>query len=147
MADSRGAARPFGSVYVQNLPRNVWELRRAEDASDDVLLIGLYHRKTNRGRLLPPFGLQFTFDATATTITSTDVSQDSGLRERAGLTYSVKAALRAGARTVPQLAEELDAPEDSVRKTLGRLEKAGVVVRVADQKPAPGRAVLWGLKE
>jgi len=121
-------------------------LRKAEEASEDVLSVGLYHRKTNRGRLLPPFGLQFTFSETATTIQSTDVGQDAGLRERAGLPYSIKVALRAGARTVPQLAEELDAPEDSVRKTLNRLAKGGAVVRIENAESVPGHQVRWGLK-
>jgi hypothetical protein len=146
MADARGAARPFGSVFNQNLPRNVWELRKAEEASDDVLSVGLYHRKTNRGRLLPPFGLRFVFEGDVIRIESGDVTEDAGLRERAGLPFSIKAALRMGSQTIADLAEELDASEDSIKKTIGRLEKAGVVVRLGDHKAAPGRPILWGLK-
>jgi len=146
MADARGAARPFGSVYVQNLPRNVWELRRAEEAAEDVLMVGLYHRKTNRGRLLPPFGLQFTFNETTTTVQSSELTADAGLRERAGLSYSIRAALRAGGRTITVLSEETETSEENVRKALYRLERAGVVIRLGEQKPAPGRPVLWGLK-
>ena len=145
MADGRGASRPFGSVFVQNLPRNVWELRRADEAAEDVLATGLFHRKTNRGRLLPPFSLQFTFDNNATTIQGGDVTHDAGLRERAGLPHSIKTTLRAGARTVPQLAEELEASEDSVRKTLNRLAKSGAVVRIENAESVPGHPVRWGL--
>jgi hypothetical protein len=145
MADARGTSRPFGSVFVQNLPRNVWELRKAEDAPDDTLMMGLYHRKTNRGRLLPPFGLQFRFDGDRTTIQSADVTQDAGLRERAGLSYSIKAVLRTGGHTIAELAKKIETSEDNVLKALYRLEKSGVVVRVGEQKPAPGRPVIWGL--
>jgi hypothetical protein len=145
-ADARGPARPFGSVFVQNLARNAWELRRAEDAAEDVLSVGLFHRKTNRGRLLPPLGLDFTFGADAIRVGSGSLAQDAGLRERAGLPYSIKAVLRAGGRTIGELAEELEASEESVKKTLGRLEKAGIVTRLSDHKAAPGRPILWGIK-
>jgi hypothetical protein len=145
MADQRGPARPFGSVFVQNLPRNVWEIRRAEDETEDVLTVGLYHRKSNRGRLLPPFGLRFEFGKDATVIRGTDLSQDSGLRERAGLSYGIKAALRGGAKTVPELAEELDAAEDTVRKTLNRIAKCGAVVRVENALSTHGCPVRWWL--
>jgi hypothetical protein len=124
----------------------VWELKRAEEMSEDVLMVGLFHRKTNRGRLLPPFGLQFIFSETSTTVQSADVGQDAGLRERAGLSYSIKAALRSGGRTITELAGELEVGEDNVRKALYRLEHMGTVVRVGESKPAPGRPVTWGLK-
>lgn len=146
MADARGSARPFGSVFVQNLPRNVWELKRAEDGPEDVLTVGLYHRKTNRGRILPPFGLQFRFDDDKIVIGSGSLTEDAALRERAGLSYSIRAALRSGSRTIADLTDELDASEDSVKKTIGRLEKSGVVMRIGDHKAAPGRPINWGLK-
>ncbi len=145
-ADLKGATRPFGSVYMQNLPRNVWELRRAEDTPENILTLGAYHRKTNRGGLLPPFGLTFEFAEAATRIRSADLAQDAGLRERAGLPYPIKAALRGGARTIAELAEELDANPESVNKALQRLQKAGIVVRLGDQKEAPGRRIEWGLR-
>jgi len=56
------------------------------------------------------------------------------------------AALRPGAKTIGELAEELEAGEQSVKQTLYRLEKAGKVVRVGDPGHGPGRPVMWGLK-
>ena len=44
-----GAARPYGSVFVRNLARSAWELRRAEEAGPDELLIAAYHRKSTAG--------------------------------------------------------------------------------------------------
>ena len=97
MADQRGAARPFGSVFVQNLPRNVWELRKGEDEeTENILTVGLYHRKSNLGRLSSPFGLQFEFAEKTIQIRAAEVAQDARLRERAGLTYSIRASLRSG---------------------------------------------------
>ncbi len=145
-ADLKGATRPFGSVFNMNLPRNVWELRRAEEDGDGILTVGAYHRKTNRGRLLPPFGLRFEFDKMKTRILSADLTQDEGLRARAGLTHNLRTLLRSGGQTIAQLAEELGAKEDTVQKAMYRLEKAGVVVRVGDIKPGPGKPLVWGLK-
>lgn len=145
-ADHKGPARPFGSVYVMNLPRNVWEVRKADEEQEDVLTLGAYHRKTNRGRLLPPFSLRFEFAENAIRVRPADIAEDAGLRTRAGLGYSILALLRSGARTIEGLAEETEASEEYVRKVLSRLEKAGKVVRVGEQRPAPGRPVEWGLK-
>ena len=52
-ADSqeRGA---FGSSYKRNQARSYWEMRQAADGE---MTMGLYHRKTNLGRLGPPVGL------------------------------------------------------------------------------------------
>ena len=50
-SQERGA---FGSVYKRNSARSYWEMRQAADGE---LSMGLYHRKTNLGRLSPPVGL------------------------------------------------------------------------------------------
>jgi hypothetical protein len=145
-ADQKGATRPFGSVYVMNLPRNVWELRKGEEDEGDTLTIGAYHRKTNRGRLLPPFALRFEFGENGTRLQAADIGQDTGLRGRAGPGYAILGALRPGAKTIGELAEELEASEQSVKQALYRLEKTGKVVRVGDPGHGPGRPVRWGLK-
>lgn len=143
-ADQRGPARPFGSVYVMNLPRNVWEVRNAkEEERDNILTLGAYHRKTNRGRLLPPFGLRFEFSQAATQIRSADLTADPGLKARAGIGFGILAALRSGARTTPELTEELGEASNSVLKAIQRLEKSGKILQL--EKPAKGRPAKWGL--
>ena len=47
-SEDRGA---FGSAYKKNQGRSMWEMRQAADGE---LTMGLYHRKTNLGRLGPP---------------------------------------------------------------------------------------------
>ncbi len=145
-ADQRGPARPFGSVYVMNLSRNVWELRRAQEDAEGKLTLGAYHRKANRGGMLAPFSVQFTFMEGRITLTAAEVSEDAALREKAGLRHSVRSALRAGARIVPELAEELDAKEDSLRKTLRRLEADGVVIQAGKRMHQGKPCTEWGLK-
>src|SRR5262249_24710288 len=53
-AEARGPSKAFGSAFVMNLSRNCWEIRKAEEETED-LVIGCFHRKVNRGRLLPAF--------------------------------------------------------------------------------------------
>lgn len=48
-------ARPYGSIYKQNLARATWELRRSGDA------LALYHTKSNVSRLGGPRGLAVTY--------------------------------------------------------------------------------------
>ena len=50
-SEERGA---FGSIYKRNQARSYWEMRQAADGE---MTMGLYHRKTNLGRLSPPVGL------------------------------------------------------------------------------------------
>jgi hypothetical protein len=138
-ADQRtGPARPFGSVFVQNLARNVWEVRQADDSGDDALVLGYYHRKFNSGRKLPPFGLSIEIDAAATTLHGHDVGQQPDLLARASLTYQLTKALTTGARTIPELVEETKGAKASISRTLRRWRKDGKVIQVDPDR--------WGLK-
>jgi len=138
-ADLRtGAARPFGSVFVQNLARSVWELRRSEEAVGDDLTVALYHRKTNRGKLYAPIGLRFHFASDAVTLSPADLQETGDLLARTSLAFQIQKALVAGGRTVPELVEETRARKDTVARTLRRLRKGQRVVEMPD-----GR---WGIK-
>ncbi len=132
-----GPAKPYGSVYVQNLARNVWEVRRAEEESEDLVL-GAFHRKVNRGRLLPPVGLRFEFGEGAIRLRSQDVGEQADLLARTSVAYRIQKVLTAGALDVATLAEEAGAGKDTVKRTLRRLADKGRVIRVDETR--------WGLK-
>jgi hypothetical protein len=139
-ADQRtGPTRPFGSVFVQNLARNVWEVRKADDDSEHLVL-GLYHRKFNSGRRLPPFGLRIETDAATTTLHAHDMGREPDLVARASLTQRLLTALRPGAFTTAELTASVGGPELSVRRALERLREKGHVVSLPDTKP-----MKWGL--
>lgn len=137
-AEHRGPSRPYGSVYVTNLARSVWEVRRSEDDGGDDLNLGLFHRKVNRGRLLPPLGLRLTFDTTGIFLGSQDLQHQPDLLARASLAYRLQKALAAGARTLPELIEDSGATKDTVTRTLRRLRGSGKVITVEPDR--------WGLK-
>lgn len=143
-ADQRaGRARPFGSVFVQNIARSTWEVRRtAEDTGDD-LVMALYNAKTNRGRLHAPLALRAHFAPDAITLHPGTLADAPDLMARAPLSQQIRAALATGAKTIPALAAELDAKEDTIDKTLRRLRDRGVTVQLPGDKPP----YPWGLAQ
>ncbi len=143
-AASKGQATPFGSVFVRNMARSVWELRRSEEGSDRFS-IGLYHRKTNGGKLWDPIGFTVQFDSSkgSVKLSLTEVSDDPSLAEHTKLSDRIKHALRAGTvKYVDQLATEVGASPDSVSKTLRRLED---VERIGDSVGGSGKKNGWRL--
>ena len=138
-ADQRsGPAKPFGSVFVQNLARSVWEIRKAEDDGGEDLVLGFYHRKVNRGRLFPPFGLRLEFRGASTFLRGHDVGQQPDLLARASLAFRVQKALAAGALTLAQIVDDTGGSKDTVTRTLRRLRGSGRVIGVDPDR--------WGLK-
>jgi hypothetical protein len=136
-----GATRPYGSVFVRNLARSAWELRRAEETESGELLVAAYHRKHNGGRRAPAFGLRLRFEPDgAVVVTGADLAEAPDLLARTSISKRVTVALAAGALTIAELAEHLSAPEPTVGRIVRRLREKGHVVPVGDARPP-----RWGL--
>ena len=148
-ADSKAPARPFGSVYVQNLSRASWEIRRTDEPLDDEqdeMVLGLFHRKTN-ARRHPAIGLRVQFcDDGATRIEAVDPRQEPSLADRLSLGHRIVAALGDGAADCVTLADRLDVSQASVRGTLNRLRARRLVVKLPPvTQDGKRRNALWGL--
>jgi len=139
-----GPTRPFGSVFIQNLGRNVWEIRGAQDEDSDELRMGLYHRKVNSGRLVSHPGLRFRFDADSIQLAPMDIAQEPELVVRASLPKRILTALAGGALTVDEVAEHIGASQDSVAAKLRALRVKRAVVRLDNDEQGRGR---WGLPQ
>ncbi|HEX9710121.1 MAG TPA: AAA family ATPase, partial [Candidatus Thermoplasmatota archaeon] len=139
-ADGAGPARPFGSVFIQNLARSVWEVRRSDDETGDDLLLGLYHRKVNSGRKHRPLALRLSFGADAVTLQAADLTEAPDLLNRTSLVHRLRTALAREPLAVDGLAERLGVGEDTVRRTLNRYRAKRLFVPLADSKPQ-----LWAL--
>jgi AAA domain len=145
-ADARGgASRAFGSVFVQNLARNCWDLRRADQDSGSELVMALFHRKMNAGPLYPPLGLRFEFHGPMTSLHAHDIGLAPELVARASLAYRIRAALAGGALTAEQLAEAIDAPETSIAAKLRSLRGKEQVIRLDESRGGRGQPTRWGL--
>jgi hypothetical protein len=125
-----GAARPC------NLARSAWELRRAEEAGGDELLVAAYHRKDNGGRRTPAFALRLRFAPDgALTVADAELAEAPDLLARTSVARRVTAALAAGALTVPELAAAVAASEATVGRAVRRLRDEGHVVLVDGVRP------------
>jgi hypothetical protein len=123
-------------VFVRNLARSAWELRRAEEAGADELLLAAYHRKDNGGRRTPAFALRLRFDPDgAVSVADADLAEAPDLLARTSVAKRVTVALAAGALTVPELAVEVAASQATVGRTVRRLRVEGRVVLVDGLRP------------
>lgn len=143
-ADTKGPARPFGSVYVGNLARSTIEFRRQEEggAGDDGFAVTLYHRKNNHGRLGRAAGFAFEWGidgALAVRRAEPDLSSTS-------LATRVLASLRSGGMAADAIADELDVPARSVKSALARLDQQQKVTRLESVSGGRGNKTLWGLR-
>jgi hypothetical protein len=138
-----GTASPFGSRFFWNGMRSGLELRRAEESSrQDEIRVGLFHRKANDGEHHAPIGMDVMFDGPlgAIEFVESDVFEAPDLAARTPLSTQLRRLLRKGEATIADLADECDATEETIGRTLRRMSD---VVRLSEG--ARGRPASWGL--
>lgn len=135
----RGSARPFGSVYVQNLARSVIEVRGHQDG--DTLDVSCYHRKVNAGARAKAVGFRFAFDSEGhITVRGHDADLS-----RAGIPAQILDNLKAGPKTGTTLAELIDADHGSIHRALSRMANRDIVA-LTGTKGGRSKETLWGLR-
>jgi hypothetical protein len=119
----------YGSEYIRNFARNVWEVRSEQEPGSSKLTFGLFHKKVNVGKLLPPIGLEFNYTTDDVTgrVSSIAVSEGNLLAfettaEGMPLDTRVYDMLKAGAEKTDTLAAALGVSEGTLRSTLARHE-------------------------
>lgn len=127
--------KPFGSSFWHNLARSTWFAKKSESSNLDTLVLGLFQRKANLGPTTPPiaFTLGFT-DAPATTRVATATINDyDDLRAAKPLWQRMADILeRRGPQTPAELADDLGAKEQTVRRLARRLPRKFKSMRSAD---------------
>jgi RecA-family ATPase/DNA-binding transcriptional ArsR family regulator len=124
----------FGSVYKQNLSRNIWQLQVIDNQPGELTLI-MRHKKSNFGPLHEPIGLVARFDDS---FTLQETALGVEFAEHLGTKEQVIAALRELKQaTAKAIAEELELNLGTVRNTLTSLKKAGKVKEVGKDRQAP----------
>jgi hypothetical protein len=134
-----GRATAYGSVFIENLARSVWEVRRSEDDSADITL-GMFHRKVNRGASSAPLGIRIRFDGPKIFFEWHDLANDPQLAAFGNLAYRIRLALKQGARSIESLADELETREIVIAGTLTRMK--GVA-----KLSGKGSSAIYGLLE
>ena len=134
--------KPFGSVFWHNMPRATWNFQRVQDAGEDLIHVGMFNRKSNDARLARPIGLRIAFDGDTgpVTLQREDVANVPGLDSSRPLKQRILDALAKKSRqSVANLATDLDADPDSVRRIINR-DLKGRLRREDD-----GKEALWSL--
>jgi hypothetical protein len=97
--------KPFGSVFWHNGCRASWFARLAETLpSGNPITVGLYNRKANLGRLLPPVAYEISFTDERTTFKRVNLADLPDLAGHLSVRQRMTYALRGGA-----LADEIQA--------------------------------------
>lgn len=137
---------PIGSIYFKNLSRSVWEVAKSPEEVADHTIVGLFHRKVNRGRMHSPFSLAIYFDSSERVIqfSEHDITDSVELTSKTTLATQIIALLK----TIPErrlsaqaMAEYLETTDAKVRVALNRM-KDRVVVRLGE---ATDKNAEWGL--
>ena len=129
-----GSKSIFGSVFFSNLARSIWQCKAEKEPMSKYAVVGLKQIKASLSQIHSPIGLAFEFDETANTIfvTKSDLI-DTGMAGDLPLSLRIKDLLRAGAFSIKEITEELDAKENTVRTAVHRLSKNQSVVQVGEK--------------
>jgi energy-coupling factor transporter ATP-binding protein EcfA2 len=112
---------PFGSQYWLAYPRTIYHVVGQRDNDSPDLHVALYHAKQNRGQLLGPQGLKFTFQEDKTLVFWEDVQQVPELAKHTSWADQIEGVLgRIGSASVSDIAERLEATDKipTIRATL-----------------------------
>lgn len=129
----------FGSVFYTNLARSIWEVQTYQDAGGDSISLGFFHRKSNLSRLERPFGVELVFDGDLGPIRAfpCDIMNIPEIGDQAPVKERILALLpQTGPLTPKEVAEQLGAPRDTVRKELRRLRDRKLLVQLDDGRYA-----------
>jgi len=121
-----GKSMPFGSVFKWNRARSLFEVRQCQEPGQDIIELGLYHRKCNEGRLLKPIGLRLEFHNKSSEVLESVVFNETDIREVPELAKGLKlkdrliALLKEGNMAVAELADATETTAGTVRAELNR---------------------------
>lgn len=117
-----GDQKPFGSSFWHNSARATWFIKQASASADGQrLTIGLFNRKANLTRLHPALAFQFEFTQDSTVVSPVSIADIEDLSGSLPLWQRIAHYLKAGQglpKTIAEIAEELDAKADTVKKAV-----------------------------
>ncbi len=130
ISKSDGAdAKPFGSAFWHNGARATWFAKLAEATPGGrSIQLGLFNRKANLGALRSAVGFEITFEDTKTTFRRADLARVPDLAAKLSIRQRMVMALRGGALSRAKLAEQIDANEETVKRTANRDKRNFVIL-------------------
>ncbi len=138
-----GADKPFGSAFWHNSARATWYIKRSEqDSLDGTVSVALFERKNSESSFKRTMGLRWHFSdehGTTVGVSAGAIAEEPSLVSQLSVPKRMVLLLKAGPMTIHNIAEELDASIDAVRKGLTRGE---AFVKLPSGGGVPER---WGL--
>jgi len=121
--------KPFGSAFWHNGARSTWYAQVVNgDANTETLSLGLFNRKANLGRLQAPVGFTVSFAEDRTTFRRADVADTPDLAAKLTVRQRMAALLRKGAMAPEEIAEQIDAEIETVKRTARRYKEQFTVI-------------------
>lgn len=125
-----GRGRVYGNVFFENYARSVLEARREGKLPNDFL-VGIYHRKVNRGALRNPFAMRLKFvdPSGPISIESANITESTELSGFGGTADTIVATLLANgsAMSFAELQEETGIPRSTLQRQLKKLPTVHLV--------------------
>jgi hypothetical protein len=127
----------YGSVFFEYLARNIFELRKTHEDSEDEFDIALFNTFCNLTRKAKPMGYHLSFTDHSINVQQAEITAPD-LIERLGTWSRIYDLLkRNGKAPAKQISDELGVSLDIVSKTLRRYGQKGKVAKLPDSS--------WGL--
>lgn len=144
--DARDKSRPYGSVYAAAEARMTWLVEREEDSPPGVTRVALTNKKSNRSARHDRQSFEFRFDSSAdretlesVTVVPVGFLAAATIGEGAGQKWRIAAELKAGPKSINDLAAATGITKAVLRAQLGRRSNKALFQRGADG--------AWGLLE
>jgi len=126
----------YGNQFFSAQSRNIWEVRKNQDADSSELDIALFHRKPPPfSGLHKPLGFKIVFDNKdgIMNIHQSDPKDVGEFIEQMGWKERIKDALKDGPMTNKELCKELSTNSANIAVNLTRLSKASIVSKQDDK--------------
>jgi len=135
--------KPFGSVFWTNEARSTMEIKRQQDAGQDTMNLGLYHRKINDGRLEKPLGVSVSFSEDTIKFSSQSIVDVPELAARLPAKEVVQRYLMEhGPSSVEEIAAATDRKVNTIHKVFSDHRQVFTPVPTLDSAQK-----LWGIVE
>jgi hypothetical protein len=120
--------KPFGSSFWHNLARSTWFVQAAEPAADGTRRLLLINRKNNLGPAHEPFSYVVTFNGNQTEFRRSDVADVTEFAAKLSVRQRIAHFLRHGARTHHEIAMNIEADVETVKRTIRRYQNDFVAI-------------------
>ncbi len=111
---------PFGSIFWRNLPRANFRVAASHEPGASEFVIGVKHTKSNNGRRLKDQAYKLAFGEGEVVFSAADIASIPELVENLPLHARIKIAIRRGALSTDELAEELGVRAVVIAATLSQ---------------------------